>query len=173
MSGWRLSVALAGAGALFAACGRGPAPCTQDCPDLAGRYALAASLPAGACPFVPYLLGPTVLLEQPPERSSVTARIIDPVSQLELALSGPVFSPGPRDGQSAVGSFSASAQVIRPADENRELVTLEVVFSGSAYRVADSVRLSADLTTAAIDGPGAGCFVNVAFSGVRVDPPRI
>lgn len=140
----------------------GRPPCEVDCPDLAGTYALENTTAFGSCPFAPYELPPSMTLSQSPDRRQVSAAIIDPVSGLELSMSGRAFGPA----GDTVGSFVMESQTNRRifAGSN-ERVTLQLRLSGAVNQIGDRRTLSARLSTQSLDGPSAGCIIQIVTTG--------
>ena len=129
-------------------CNSTQAPCTEGCPNISGMYSLQDTTPLGECPFSPYLLPPTVQLEQSQDGRRVTLTVIDPSTQLEVPLTGDVYAPGPHDGAEAVGSFHIETRAARALSRNDDsLVTLDVSARGSVTLRDGRRMLSATLDT--------------------------
>jgi len=126
-------------------CDNAQAPCTQGCPDISGVYSLEESVPVGDCPFSPYLLAPSVELQQSNERRKVTLGIIDPTTQVEVPLSGDVYMASSSD---MIGSFRIDTRTTRLANRTSEqTVTLDVLATGTVSLREGRRVLSATLTT--------------------------
>ncbi|ATB29934.1 hypothetical protein [Melittangium boletus] len=126
-------------------CDNSQAPCTQGCPDISGVYSLEDSVPVGNCPFSPYLLAPSVELQQSSERRKVVLHVIDPTTQVEVPLSGDVYMASTSD---MIGSFRIDTRTTRLANRTSEqTVTLDVLATG-VVSLRDGHRvLSATLST--------------------------
>jgi len=146
-------------------CGADPEPCTDNCPDLSGVYAIENTTPTGDCAFSPYLIGPTVQLLQNDNGRRAVLHIIDPALRMELELTGDVYAPGPGAKPELLGSFQMTARTVRSAtDSDNHPVTLDVSASGTVSRRDERRVLSATLSTTDVAG-GQGCNVTLSFTG--------
>ncbi len=146
-------------------CGADPEPCTDNCPDLSGVYAIEHNTPVGDCAFSPYLIGPTVQLLQNDNGRRVVLHIIDPALRMELELTGDVYAPGPGAEPELLGSFQMTARTVRSAtDSDSRPVTLDVNASGTVSQRDERRVLSATLSTTDV-ASGQGCNVTLSFTG--------
>ena len=143
-------------------CGDVQGPCTQGCPDISGTYSIADSVPTGTCPFSPYLIGPSVQLQQTDERRRVSLQIIDPTTQVEVPLTGDVYLAA--SGQE-LGSFRIDTRTTRMATRTGEqTLTLDVLATGSvALRDGRRVLTATLTTTDALSGPA--CTTTLSVTG--------
>lgn len=144
-------------------CGTEPVPCTKDCPDIAGAYAIENATLVGECPFSPYLLAPTVQILQSDSGRRVVLEVIDPSTRLQVPLTGEVFTP--EEDSAMLGSFRIDTRTVRAmSDSDERTVTLDVSASGSVFMHEGRRMLSATLTT--LDATsGAGCIVTLSVTG--------
>jgi hypothetical protein len=146
-------------------CGADPKPCTDNCPDLSGVYAIEHTTPVGDCAFSPYLVGPTVQLLQNDNGRRAVLHIIDPALQLEVELAGDVYAPGPDDEPGLLGSFQMTTRTVRAATRSdSRTMTLDVSASGTVSRRDERRVLSATLSTTDV-ASGEGCNVTLSFTG--------
>ncbi|WP_309897623.1 hypothetical protein [Archangium sp.] len=146
-------------------CGANREPCTDNCPDLSGVYAIEHASPMGDCAFSPYLVGPTVQLLQNDNGRRAVLHIIDPALRMELELTGDVYAPGPKDDPEQLGSFQMTARTVRSATgSDSRSMTLDVSASGMVSRRDDRRVLSATLSTADV-ASSKGCTVTLSFTG--------
>ncbi|HZH77152.1 MAG TPA: hypothetical protein VEY88_14065 [Archangium sp.] len=146
-------------------CGANPEPCTDNCPDLSGVYAIEHASPLGDCAFSPYLVGPTVQLLQNDNGRRAILHIIDPALRMELELTGDVYAPGPKDDPEQLGSFQMTARTVRSATgADSRSMTLDVSASGTVSLRDDRRVLSATLSTADV-ASSKGCTVTLSFTG--------
>lgn len=162
-----------GAGlAVLVACGPTAAVCDVDCPAIAGTYRIISQTTLGACPFTPYLLGPTLALEQSPDGRRVSAQVIDPVQQLPVLLAGEVFRPRGDDPE-VIGSFRMFASTRRaPSPGEQGLVALDVTLTGTVATDDEGRHVTGSLTTFQIgDADDDGCQVTFGFTGREAGAP--
>ncbi|MBI3182212.1 MAG: hypothetical protein HYZ28_08715 [Myxococcales bacterium] len=145
----------------LAACG-GRAPCSSDCPDISGVYAVNTVAVSGRCEFPPYQVGPSLTLVQSDAGRRVAAQVIDPVNLLDVALVGDVFAPRPGDAAGLVGFFSAQAQVGRLNDPG---LTIDVRLTGSVREQAGRKSLAATLSTLGTRAGANVCATDTTLSG--------
>jgi hypothetical protein len=146
-------------------CGANKEPCTDNCPDISGVYAIEHTTPVGECDFSPYLIGPTVQILQNDNGRGVVLHIIDPALQLEMPLTGDVYAPGPEDESELLGSFQMTSRTVRSASlSDSRSMTLDVSASGTVSRRGERRVLSATLSTTDMAG-GKGCNVTLSFMG--------
>jgi hypothetical protein len=146
-------------------CGANPEPCTDNCPDLSGIYAIEQNTPVGDCDFSPYLVGPTVQLLQNDNGRRAVLHIIDPALRMELELTGDVYAPGPGEGPERLGSFQMTARTVRSASQtDSRSVTLDVSASGTVSLRDERRVLSATLSTTDV-AASKTCNVTLSFTG--------
>ena len=145
-------------------CDTAQGPCYQSCPDISGMYAIDNTVPVGECGFSPYLLSPSVRIEQGSMGRQATFYVIDPTTQLEVALSGDVYGPT-STGTGELGSFRIDSRTTRLAQRtSSETVTLEVVVTGSVSRVSGRRMLTATLNTTDLTN-SQGCTTTLSVTG--------
>ncbi|WP_143177856.1 hypothetical protein [Cystobacter ferrugineus] len=144
-------------------CDTSQTPCSGSCPDISGVYSIETLTPAGECGFSPYLLAPSVQIEQTREGRKVVFHVIDPTTQLEVPLSGDVYGPAPGEGVGLLGSFRIDSRTTRLARSGSDqLVTLDVVVTGSVSQAGDRRVLTATMnTTDAMSGEGCTATLSV------------
>ncbi|MBM7112461.1 hypothetical protein [Archangium primigenium] len=153
-----LLLALAAAG-----CDNAQAPCTQGCPDISGVYSIADSVPVGECPFSPYLLSPSVEIQQSNERRKVLLHVVDPTTQLEVPLSGDVYLASNSD---MLGSFRVETRTTRLANRSSEqTLTLDVLINGTVALRDGRRVLSATLTTTDVRSTSQACTTTLTVTG--------
>jgi hypothetical protein len=137
-------------------------PCTQGCPDISGTYSVEDSVPTGDCPFSPYLIGPSMQLQQTDDKRRVSLQIIDPTTQVEVPLTGDVYLAS--SGQE-IGSFRVDTRTTRMATRTGEqTLTLDVLATGSVFLRDGRRVLTATLsTTDALSGPA--CTTTLTVTG--------
>jgi len=137
----------------LAACGDDVAECTPgNCPNLAGVYNISFTQITGQCPYQLPLLPPALTLEQSPDGTRVSARLIDPVYQLEQDIAGEVLVLEDNDDPEFVGSFQAFTRTVRPAATgSRRLVTLELFLTATVTLEDDERFISGQLVGWNID----------------------
>ena len=148
-----------------AGCDTHQTPCTDNCPTLAGSYSLQDSEPLGECAFTPYLLPPTVSLEQSADRRHVTLTVIDPSTRLQVPLTGDVYAPGPGSSSGTVGSFRITTRTVRTVSASEDsIVTLDVTATGSVLEREGRRVLSATLNTQE-ELTQEGCLATLSVTG--------
>ena len=150
-------------------CGADLEPCISGCPDISGMYSVKTATPMGQCPFSPYLLAPTVQLQQLDDGRRAMLHVIDPSTGLELPLMGDVYARGRKEGPEVLGSFQIDSVVVRStsASDGRTRV-LELSASGSVSRRQGRRVLTATLNTIDItneSSPDRGCVNTLAITG--------
>jgi hypothetical protein len=144
-------------------CDTSQGPCSQNCPNIAGVYSIDNTVPTGECGFSPYLLAPSVEIQQGSQGRKMSFRVIDPTTQLEVPLSGDVYAPD--KGGGLIGSFRITSRTTRLASRTSEqLVTLDVTATGSVSLVEDRRVLSATLNTTDATS-GRGCTATLSVTG--------
>lgn len=144
-------------------CDTSQAPCSETCPDISGVYSIQNTTPTGECGFSPYLLPPSVRLEPTREGRGVLFHVIDPTTQLEVPLSGDVYTPG--EGEGLLGSFRIHGRTTRLARSGGdELVTLDVTVMGSVSQVEERRVLTATVNTTDARS-GQGCTTTLSVMG--------
>ncbi|MGA9523478.1 MAG: hypothetical protein WBV82_18590 [Myxococcaceae bacterium] len=167
MQRWsRTWVSVAGALAL-SACAENQA-CEAGCPDVSGAYSLTTSTASGQCAFEPYLLPPTIKLEQTGGSGQVATTLIDPVQQLELAISGTLFTHADTDDPALIASFRSLTQPTRqPTANTTDLTRFEVLLTGSVFEGNGARHVSGQLIQTELEGAGqTGCSVSQSFTGI-------
>ncbi|HEX8536711.1 MAG TPA: hypothetical protein VF664_04555 [Cystobacter sp.] len=146
-------------------CDTSQAPCSGNCPDISGVYSIESTTPAGDCGFSPYLLPPSVRVEQTREGRGVLFHVIDPTTQLVVPLSGDVYAPAPGEDEGLLGSFRIDSRTTRLAHSGGDqLVTLDVAVMGSVSLVEDRRVLTATLNTTDAQS-GQGCTATLSVMG--------
>lgn len=146
-------------------CDTAQAPCNESCPDISGVYSIENTTPAGECGFSPYLLPPSVRLEQTRDGRGVLFHVIDPTTQLEVPLSGDVYAPTSEEGEGMLGSFRIDSRTTRLAHSGSDqLVTLDVTVMGSVSQVEDRRVLTATVNTTDAQS-GQGCTATLSVMG--------
>lgn len=147
-------------------CGAGREPCVDGCPDISGLYAVKSATPVGRCPFSPYLLAPTVRLQQMDDGRRALLHVIDPATRLEVPLTGDVYAPGRKDGPEVLGSFRSDSFVVRSASRPEERTrVLELSATGSVSLHEGRRVLTATLSTTDKSTPDSGCGITLSILG--------
>ncbi|MCY1083595.1 hypothetical protein [Archangium lansingense] len=150
-------------------CGADPEPCIDGCPDISGVYSVKSATPMGQCPFSPYLLAPTVQLQQTDEGRRALFHVIDPTTQLEVPLAGDVYAPGPKDGSEVLGSFRIDSFVVRSTNQSDERSRLLNLSASGAVSLHEGRRvLTATLSTTDITAESnsdRGCSITLSITG--------
>ena len=150
-------------------CGADPEPCISGCPDLSGLYSVKNATPVGQCPFSPYLLAPTVQLQQLDDGRRIVFHAIDPATGLEVPLTGDVYTRGPKEGPEVLGSFQSGSVVVRSTSASDERTrVLELSASGSVSRHEGRRVLTATVSTRDITNestPDRGCGITLSITG--------
>jgi hypothetical protein len=150
-------------------CGADPEPCISGCPDISGLYSVRNATPVGQCPFSPYLLAPTVRLQQLDDGRRAVFHVIDPSTNLEVPLTGDVYAPGPKDGPEVLGSFRMGSVVVRStraSDERTRVLDLSASGSVSLHegrRVLTATLSTLDITNES--NPERGCGITLSITG--------
>ena len=144
--------------------------CESGCPDVAGTYALTTSAASSSCAFEPYLLPPMIELEQEAGSGQVETTLIDPVQQLDLTVSGSIFSNANGDDPELLASFRFATQPLRQATPHTaDLTRFEVLLTGSVFESEGVRHLSGQLVQVQIDEAGSsGCSVSQSFTGLAL-----
>ncbi len=142
--------------------------CESNCPDVSGAYSLTTSTASGQCAFEPLLLPPTIQLEQSDGSGQIATTVIDPVQQLELTLSGSLFTHAGEDHPELLASFRFLTQPTRQATPSAaELTRFEILLTGSVFASGGARQVSGQLIQTEVEGPGAnGCSVSQSFTGI-------
>lgn len=146
---------------LILGCGGEP-PCSGNCPDLAGAYAIRLSSVTGFCDFLPYEVGPSLELSQSEEGRRISSELIDPINRLPVRLVGDVFAPPPGADEDLLGSFSVGGRAAR-LDQGG--LAFEVRLSGTVREQAGRRSLSATLTTLGTREARTSCQVVTVVEG--------
>jgi hypothetical protein len=150
-------------------CGTDPEPCSSGCPDISGLYSVKNATPVGQCPFSPYLLAPTVQLQQLDDGRRALFHVIDPSTGLEVPLTGNVYTRGPKEGPEVIGSFRIDSVVVRSTSASDERTrVLELSASGSVSLHEGRRVLTATLSTLDITNeshPDRGCGMTLSITG--------
>lgn len=150
-------------------CGADPEPCIDGCPDISGLYSVRHATPVGQCTFSPYLLAPTVQLQQLDDGRRAVFHVIDPATNLEVPLTGDVYAPGPKDGPEVIGSFRIDSVVVRSTSASDERTrVLDLSASGSVSLREGRRVLTATLSTMDItheSTPDKGCGITLSITG--------
>ncbi|REG30806.1 hypothetical protein ATI61_106276 [Archangium gephyra] len=150
-------------------CGADPEPCISGCPDISGLYSVKNATPVGQCPFSPYLLAPTVQLQQLDDGRRAVFHVIDPATGLEVPLTGDVYAPGPKEGREVLGSFRIDSAVVRATSASDERTrVLELSASGSVSLHEGRRVLTATMSTLDITNeptPDRGCGITLSITG--------
>jgi hypothetical protein len=164
----RAALALAVVG-WTAGCGQRVETCAENCPRLAGQYAIEDSTLQGACAFTPYVVAPTLTLTQPGQGAQLSAELLDPVNRVPVQLTGRVLR-GEEGATEEEGSFHLTARVVRQASSGADqLVTLDLNLTGTVLRDRGQHRLNAQLGMIQLDGgDGQGCQVTLTVIGRRL-----
>ncbi|ATB34629.1 hypothetical protein CYFUS_000036 [Cystobacter fuscus] len=145
-------------------CDTSQAPCRETCPDISGVYSIESTTPAGECGFSPYLLPPSVRLEQTRDGRGVLFHVIDPTTQIEVPLSGDVYAPESGE-EGLLGSFRIDSRTTRLARSGSDqLVTLDVTVMGSVSQVEDRRVLTATVNTTDA-ASNQGCTATLSVMG--------
>lgn len=149
-------------------CDTSQTPCNQSCPDISGVFSIEETTPTGNCGFSPYLLTPSVRIEQSRQGRQATLHLIDPTTELEVPLSGDVYGPGPGDSN-LLGSFRIDSRTTRLARrDSTELVTLTVSAAGTVSLVGGRRLLAATLTTTDAMSTSA-CTATLSVTGESLE----
>ena len=145
-----------------AGCGPSTSACDGSCPSIAGTYAVTTSSLVGSCGFTPWLLGPTVTLQQSAGSGTVTFDVIDPVEQLEVPLSALVRVPN--DGGS-VADVQGLLRTQRESMAKGPIVELQLLFDGAISQTGSRRVLSGTLDTE--DVLADGCVTAITFEATE------
>ncbi|WP_152622335.1 hypothetical protein [Archangium violaceum] len=130
---------------------------------------MKTATPMGQCPFRPYLLAPTVQLQQMDDGRRAMFHVIDPSTGLELPLVGDVYARGRKEGPEVLGSFLIDSVVVRSTSaSDGGTRVLELSASGSVSLRQGRRVLTATLNTIDItneSSPDRGCVNTLSITG--------
>ena len=142
--------------------------CGARCPEIADSYAVLFNSVTRQCGFTPWLLPPTLVIGQDSGADRVTLGLIDPVNQQPVLLLGDLRVPGDPESD-AVAVFHGFQRTVRQADwSQRELIELQLFFSGAITVEDGRRRLSLTLQTQPVLGGSCTATQIVYGTGARV-----
>jgi len=136
--------------------------CDGSCPAIAGTYAVTSSTLSGTCGFTPWLLEPTLTLQQATGSGTVTFDVVDPVEQLSVPVTAEVRVPV---NGGSVADIAGFLRAVRSAQTMGPIVELQLTFNGVVVQQGTTRTLSGSLSTR--DVQGDGCIVEISFEGTQ------